>query len=111
VVLRLPWEVNPLFQEWLQAHFPDRANRVMNRVREMRGGKDYDSDFATRMHGEGVWADLIRQRFEKAKDRLGFTKRSLKFAELDCSRFVRPQVVPHSAGKQMGNVAGQLDLF
>jgi DNA repair photolyase len=111
VVLRLPWEVNPLFQEWLEAHFPDRAKRVMNRVREMRGGKDYDSDFATRMHGEGVWADLIRQRFEKSKDRLGFTKRSLKFAELDSSQFVRPQVVPNSAAKQCGNAVGQLDLF
>ena len=45
VVLRLPHEVNPLFQEWLQAHFPERAQRVMNRVRDLRGGKDYDSDF------------------------------------------------------------------
>jgi DNA repair photolyase len=111
VVLRLPWEVNPLFQEWLEAHFPDRAKRVMNRVRDMRGGKDYDSDFSTRMHGEGVWADLIRQRFEKAKARLGFTKRWLKFAELDATQFRRPEVVPQKAGKQSGNAVGQLDLF
>ena len=73
VVLRLPWEVNPLFQEWLQAHFPDRAQRVMNRVRDLRGGKDYDSDFGRRMHGEGIWADLIRQRFTKAVERLGMS--------------------------------------
>jgi DNA repair photolyase len=70
-VLRLPWEVAPLFREWLQAHYPQRADRVMNRVRDMRGGRDYDADFATRMKGSGPWADLIRQRFERACDRLG----------------------------------------
>jgi DNA repair photolyase len=111
VVLRLPWEVNPLFQEWLQAHFPERAQRVMNRVREMRGGKDYDSDFSKRMHGEGVWADLIAQRFRKAVDRAGLGKRSDKFAELDCSAFRAPLVVPPPPAKQSGNAAGQLDLF
>jgi DNA repair photolyase len=111
VVLRLPWEVNPLFQQWLEAHFPERAQRVMNRVREMRGGKDYDSDFATRMHGEGVWADLIRQRFVKAVKRLDMNLTSGRFAELDVSRFRRPTVVPPVAGKQCGNAAGQLDLF
>jgi DNA repair photolyase len=70
-VLRLPWEVAPLFREWLQAHLPQRAQRVMNRVRDMRGGRDYDADFATRMKGAGPWADLIRQRFDKACVRLG----------------------------------------
>jgi len=70
-VLRLPWEVSPLFEEWLAAHMPERAERVMNRVREMRGGKNYDAKFATRMKGEGVWADLIRQRFQKACARDG----------------------------------------
>ncbi|HEU4852749.1 MAG TPA: radical SAM protein, partial [Telluria sp.] len=111
VVLRLPWEVNPLFQEWLQAHFPDRAARVMNRVRDMRGGKDYDSDFSKRMHGEGVWADLIRQRFQKTVERLGMNKRGNRFAELDTSQFRRPLVVPTPAAKQCGNATGQLDLF
>ncbi|WP_016833514.1 PA0069 family radical SAM protein, partial [Herbaspirillum lusitanum] len=48
IVLRLPWEVSPLFRQWLQAHFPDRAARVMNRIQDMRGGKDNDADFATR---------------------------------------------------------------
>ncbi|NYH99388.1 DNA repair photolyase [Cupriavidus plantarum] len=72
IVLRLPWEVEPLFQQWLQAHFPDRAERVMNRIRDMRGGKSYDADFATRMRGSGIWADLMRQRFYKAADKLGF---------------------------------------
>ncbi|WP_432260355.1 PA0069 family radical SAM protein [Cupriavidus sp. TMH.W2] len=87
IVLRLPWEVRPLFEEWLLAHFPDRAERVMNRVREMRDGKAYDASFATRMRGTGVWADLLRQRFYKAAERLGF--RYNRF-DLDTSRFRPP---------------------
>ena len=73
-MLRLPWEVNPLFQRWLDQHFPDRAARVMARVREMRGGKDYDATFGTRMRGEGVWAQLLAQRFAKAKARFGLDR-------------------------------------
>lgn len=111
VVLRLPWEVNPLFQEWLEAHFPERAQRVMNRVREMRGGKDYDSDFGRRMHGEGVWADLIRQRFNKTVERLGLGALRGRFERLDSSQFRRPLVVPASSGKQKGKASAQLDLF
>ncbi|MES2351201.1 MAG: PA0069 family radical SAM protein [Pseudomonadota bacterium] len=111
VVLRLPWEVSPLFLQWLEAHFPERAQRVMNRVRDMRGGKDYDSDFSKRMSGEGVWADLIRQRFVKAVGRLGMNLDSGRFTQLDASRFKRPQVVPVSPSKQCGNATGQLDLF
>ena len=109
-VLRLPWEVNTLFQQWLQAHFPDRAQRVMNRVREMRGGKDYDADFATRMHGEGVWADLIRQRFTRAAEKYGLSVNGRRHATLDCSQFKRPQVVPAPA-RPAGKGASQLDLF
>jgi DNA repair photolyase len=111
VVLRLPWEVNPLFQEWLEAHFPERAQRVMNRVRDMRGGKDYDSDFSKRMHGEGVWADLIRQRFTKTVERLGMGGLRGRFERLDVSQFRKPLVVPPAPGKQCGNATGQLDLF
>lgn len=110
-VLRLPWEVNPLFQEWLQAHFPDRAQRVMNRVRDMRGGKDYDSDFATRMHGDGIWADLIRQRFTKAVERLGMAGLRSRFDKLDVSQFRRPLSVPAAVVKADAKGAGQLDLF
>ncbi len=73
-VVRLPWEVAPLFRQWLELHYPDRAARVMARIQEMRGGKDYDADFATRMKGSGLWADLIRQRFQKACRRLGFNR-------------------------------------
>jgi DNA repair photolyase len=111
VVLRLPWEVNPLFQEWLEAHFPERAQRVMNRVRDLRGGKDYDSDFSQRMHGEGIWADLIRQRFSKTVERLGMGGLRGRFERLDVSQFRKPLVVPPKPAKQGGNTAGQLDLF
>ena len=110
-VLRLPNEVNPLFQEWLQAHFPERAARVMNRIRDMRGGKDYDSDFAKRMHGEGVWADLIRQRFEKAAQRLGMSELRGRFGRLDRTQFRKPLVVPPMVGKKSATAAGQLALF
>ena len=87
VVLRLPWEVNPLFQQWLDQHYPDRAARVMARVREMRGGKDYDATFGQRMRGEGVWAQLLSQRFSKAVARLGLNRDRV---ELDLTRFKRP---------------------
>ena len=88
-VLRLPWEVNPLFQQWLELHYPQRAARVMARIREMRGGKDYDANFATRMKGSGVWAQLIAQRFEKACARLGLNRKRI---ELDFSLF-RPSLL------------------
>ena len=88
IVLRLPWEVNPLFQQWLQQHFPERAVRVMARVREMRGGRDNDARFATRMTGQGVWAELLRQRLHKAAERFGLSRRAF---ELDASGFRPPR--------------------
>lgn len=105
-ILRLPWEVSPLFQQWLQTHFPLRAERVMNRIRDMRGGKDYDADFASRMRGEGLWADMIRQRFEKAIARLGLNK-SNRFRTLDCASFRRPLQV---AAKKLSDNR-QFDFF
>ena len=87
IVLRLPWEVNPLFQHWLQQHFPDRAERVMARVREMRDGRDNDARFGSRMRGQGVWAELLRQRFDKACARLGLNRERI---ELDLSAFRPP---------------------
>jgi DNA repair photolyase len=111
-VLRLPWEVAPLFHQWLEAHFPERAQRVMNRIREMRGGKDYDSNFATRMKGEGVWAELIRQRVKIASERLGLTGRGSRFHHMDASQFTRPLVVPPLGARARAAAdAGQLDLF
>jgi len=71
-VLRLPWEVKDLFREWLAEHFPDRAAHVMSVVRGMRGGRDNDPGFGTRMHATGPVAQLIRQRFQLASRRLGF---------------------------------------
>ena len=110
IVLRLPWEVNPLFQQWLQAHFPERAQRVMNRIRDMRGGKDYDSGFGSRMRGEGVWAELIRQRFKKAAARFGLTARAESFRALDASRFRRPAPASNN-GKGGNGASGQFELF
>jgi DNA repair photolyase len=104
IVLRLPWEVAPLFKDWLAAHFPDRADRVMSRVRDMRGGKDYDSDFAKRMKGEGLWADMLKQRFAKATRRIGLNQRS--HGILDMSEFRRPVA---ETFKRPANP--QLDLF
>jgi DNA repair photolyase len=86
-VVRLPWEVAPIFREWLELHYPQRAARIMARIHDMRGGKDYDSDFSTRMKGSGLWAELIRQRFEKACARLGFNRERI---ELDLNQFRPP---------------------
>jgi DNA repair photolyase len=83
-VVRLPWEVKPLFQEWLGHHVPDKAERIMARVRELRGGKDYDADFSLRMKGEGVWAQLLAQRVRKAAARHGLGRLA---PALDSSRF------------------------
>ena len=74
VMLRLPWELAPLFREWLQLHYPDRAGRVMARMHDLRGGKDYDASFATRRSGQGIWAELVAQRFAKACQRLGLNR-------------------------------------
>jgi DNA repair photolyase len=71
-LLRLPWEVKDLFREWLAEHFPDRAAHVMSLVRAMRGGRDNDPQFGTRMHALGPVAQLIRQRFRLAVRKLGF---------------------------------------
>jgi len=103
-VLRLPHEVNPLFNEWLSAHFPDRALRVMNRIRDMRGGDDYKAEFGSRMRGEGLWADLIRQRFLKALKRFGIQHHG-RFRDLDCSLFGKPKIIPAKNNEE------QLDLF
>ncbi len=86
IVLRLPWEVNPLFQDWLQQHVPERAARIMARIREMRGGKDNEGQFGARMTGRGIWAELLRQRFHKACARLGLNRNRV---ELDLTQFQR----------------------
>ncbi|WP_201644814.1 PA0069 family radical SAM protein [Paraburkholderia metrosideri] len=106
IVLRLPWEVAPLFKDWLAAHFPDRADRVMSRVRDMRGGKDYDSNFSTRMKGEGLWADLLKQRFHKAVRRLGLNRRDRGILDMSHFRRIEP-----SRAEELARVNPQLNLF
>jgi DNA repair photolyase len=71
VLLRLPGEVRELFYEWLETHYPDRAQRVRNRIRELRGGRDNDSRFGHRMRGQGPWAELLKRRFEASCRRNG----------------------------------------
>ena len=72
VLLRLPHELKAIWREWLQLHYPERADHVMSLIEQMRGGKDYDSAFGTRMRGQGPFADLIAMRFAKTRRRLGF---------------------------------------
>lgn len=71
MMLRLPHELGELFEEWLQQHFPDRANHVLNRIRDLRGGQLNDSQFGQRMTGVGVYADLMRQRYQVAMNKAG----------------------------------------
>ncbi|OYW84512.1 MAG: radical SAM protein [Sphingobium sp. 32-64-5] len=75
IPVRLPHEVAPLFREWLDAHYPDRAAKVMAIIRDLRGGRDNDPRYHNRMRGQGVWADLLRARFRKALARHGLPQR------------------------------------
>jgi DNA repair photolyase len=97
VALRLPMEIAELFKEWLATDHPDRASRVMSLVRQMRGGKEYDSQWGKRMKGEGPIAALMSRRFSVAKTRYGLTGR---LGDMDLTQF-RP---PPRAGSQ-------IDLF
>jgi DNA repair photolyase len=95
VLLRLPLEIKDLFGDWLAAHFPDRAARVLKLVRETRGGALYQAEFGTRMRGDGPYAELIARRFEAACRRLGINaeERSAETDRrwpLDTARFRRP---------------------
>ncbi len=87
--LRLPHELKALFREWLALHAPQRAGHVMGLVQQMNGGLDYDSNFATRMHGKGVFAQLLRRRFDVACRKHGFSR--ARDLVLDSSRFVPPR--------------------
>jgi DNA repair photolyase len=87
VMLRLPREVSPLFRDWLDAHYPLRAEHVMSLVQQIRGGRDNDPNFGTRMRGSGQVVEMIEQRFELACRRLGLNRDR---SPLDCSRFHPP---------------------
>jgi len=96
VLLRLPHEVAGMFDDWLRAHYPNQADRVLNRIRDCRDGRLYDNRFGKRMRGEGVFADLISRRFRLAVDKLDFPG----MPELRCDRFRSP-----------APVQPQMDLF
>ena len=81
VLLRLPFEVSPLFREWLLRHYPDRYRRVMSLIRSMRDGKDYDAEFGKRMKGAGPYAWQIGRRFELATKRFGLVRRSIQLRD------------------------------
>lgn len=94
IPLRLPREVAELFRDWIGATFPDRAAHVMGRVRELHGGRDYDPTFGVRMQGQGLWADLLKQRLRVAAARLGL---ALRLPPMRCDLFR----VPPRAGDQL----------
>lgn len=85
--VRLPHEVAPLFKAWLDTHYPDRADKVMNIIRSIRDGRENDPRFFTRMRGSGPWAELIRTRFEKACRKHGLNEQRI---ELRSDLFRRP---------------------
>lgn len=89
VLLRLPWTVAPLFEEWLEAHFPDRKDKVLNKIRSARGGKLYDSKFGKRGRGEGIFAEQISTLFAAARRKTGLDARG---PELSTAHFRRPEL-------------------
>lgn len=95
MIVRLPLEVAPLFRAWLDAHYPERAGKVMAMIRDIRGGRDNNPHFHERMRGQGVWADLFRTRFRKAMARHHLANKTL---DLRCDLFRPPNT-------------GQLSLF
>jgi DNA repair photolyase len=97
IPVRLPNEVKDLFREWLEAHFPDRAEHVMSLIRQMRGGRENDPRFGHRFRGQGPYADLLRDRFRLARKRVGLDR---DVATLACNHFRRP-----------ARVGDQLNLF
>lgn len=94
-LVRLPWEVRPLFEAWLQEHYPQRAAHILSLISQMREGKLNDPRFGSRMRGFGVFAELLRQRFRKTARRLGYLTRQA--LALDTTQFR----VPPAAGTQL----------
>ncbi|MGD9884850.1 MAG: hypothetical protein AB7U95_32570, partial [Reyranella sp.] len=88
IVLRLPLEIKELFEEWLRQHRPDRAERVLSLIRQLRGGALYQAEFGKRMRGEGPIADLLASRFAVAVKRLGLNRQRYR---LDTARFRVPE--------------------
>jgi len=86
-MVRLPYGVAPLFEQWLATHFPDRKEKVLNRLRSIRGGKLNESQWGKRMRGEGIFADQISQMFHVARRKAGIPDNG---AELSAAAFRRP---------------------
>lgn len=97
VLLRLPYEVKDLFKDWLNVHYPLKAEHVMSRLRDMREGKENDAEFGSRFRGKGLFAELLAKRFQLACERLGLNQGER--VPLDTSKFIRP------------NLSGQQSLF
>ena len=95
-LLRLPYELKELFKDWLATHYPLKAEHVMSRLREMRGGRENDSEFGSRFRGNGLFANLLEQRFRLACERMGL---NLEDTSLDTGLFKPP------------SRNGQMDLF
>lgn len=95
-LLRLPYELKDLFKDWLATHYPLKAEHVMSRLREMRGGRENDPQFGSRFRGQGLFAELLTKRFQLASERMGFNQEHVR---LDASKFIRP------------NLSGQQSLF
>ena len=95
-LLRLPYELKELFKDWLGTHYPLKAEHVMSRLREMRGGRENDSEFGSRFRGNGLFADLLEQRFHMACERMGFNREDIPLA----TGFFKPP-----------SRNGQMDLF
>ena len=90
-MLRPPWELKTLFRNWLEIHFPLKAAHVMSRVQQMRGGKDNDPEFGSRMVGQGIFAELLKQRFSKACLRLDLNNQGRRqIQRLDAGQFCVP---------------------
>jgi DNA repair photolyase len=89
VLVRLPWEIKDVFKDWLERHYPLKAKHVMSRVHALRGGRDNDPNFGSRMSGTGELAALLSKRFDIACRRLGFD-RGDRYFEIDTTRFAVP---------------------
>ncbi len=100
VTLRLPYAIKDLFTVWLEEHFPERKEKVLNRIRELRGGKLNDPNFSSRMRGEGVWAEQFGQVFRKTVERLGMVERGEYGLSTEHFR------VPVGRGGQLGLFGG-----
>lgn len=86
IMLRLPHEVDELFEDWLRRHYPQRADHVLNRIRDLRGGKTYNARFGERMTGTGPYAELIRQRFNRKANALGLGRHEAEPLRTDLFR-------------------------